>query len=76
MWSCIYNITYREPTHSHICCDHNVKHFVSRVWELQHKGQETNTATYNDGTLLNNVLFDFMLVSILVILYILVHVIV
>ena len=44
--------------------------------ELQHKGQETNTATYKDGTLLNNVLFDFMLVSVLVISYILVHVIV
>ena len=49
---------------------------MSGVLELQHKGQEANTATYNDGMLLNNVLFDFMLVSILVILYILVHAIV
>ena len=45
---------------------------MSGVLELQHKGQEANTATYKDGMLLNNVLFDFMLAS----MYILVHVIV
>ena len=52
-----------------------MQHFVSGRG-MGITAQEANTATYNDGTLLNNVLFDFMLVSILVILYILVHVIV
>jgi len=52
--------TENKPIHIYI-----VIIMYNFVNELQHKGQEANTATYNDGTLLNNVLFDFMLATFL-----------